>query len=161
METFNSWALSAVAASTVAGVISLLAPSGNFEKTIKIVITLFILVSFVMPFVRSGSVSGVFESNEGIKEFIEENELNNEVKSQVEDSLENVIVTQVEAFLSSSGVIFNYVEAKVNVDEANNVFVKSITIYAEDFFETEEAEKFIIDNFGIKPDIVFESEDQS
>ncbi len=159
METFKSWAVSSVTAAAVVAVISLLAPSGNLEKTMKFIIALFLLTAFILPFSRSDVAADFFDSNNGIKELIDENKLENEVKKQVADSLENAVETEICAYLSGIGIDFVSVEAKVSVDQENNVYTQSINIVLREKTPTYELDAFVSERFGIKPDVKFESED--
>lgn len=159
METFKSWAVSSVTAAAVVTVISLLSPSGNLEKSIKIIIALFLIAAFIMPFSKSDIVVESFDINRGIKEIIDENKLDNEVKKNVADSLENAVETEICAYLSGVGVDYVSVEAKVSVDRDNNVYTQSISIILSEKISTYELEKFVSERFEIKPDVKFESED--
>ncbi len=158
METFKSWALSAVTAATVAAVISLLTPSGNFEKTIKILITLFVLAAFVVPFVKSDVFADFSGVTDGIKEVIEDNELEKEVREEVADSLQNAVKAEISAYLLQNNIDVKYIGIKVCVEDDNNIFVEKITIALSEYIQTEEFEKYIATRFGVAPDFVLEQE---
>ena len=159
METFKSWAVSSVTAAAVVTVISLLSPSGNLEKSIKIIIALFLIAAFIMPFSKSDIAFESFDINRGIKEIIDENKLDNEVKKNVADSLENAVETEISAYFSGVDIDYVSVEAKVSVDQDNNVYTQSISIILSEKIPTYELEKFVSERFEIKPDVKFESED--
>ena len=52
MEVIKSWALSVTAAAIISAVISFVSPSGTLEKTVNMVIAIFVLLSFLTPFVK-------------------------------------------------------------------------------------------------------------
>ncbi len=159
MVTFKSWAISAVTAAAVVAVISLLTPSGSMEKTLKTIIGLFLLASFILPFSGSDIAAGLFDSNKGIKEIIDENKYENEMKKNVSDSLESAIETEICAYLSNAGVAFVNVEAEVSVDDKNNINTNSIVIVLRENIPNNEIITFISERFGVAPDVKVEPED--
>lgn len=159
MLTFKSWAVSAVTAAAVVCVISFLTPSGGMEKTLKTIIGLFLMASFILPFSGSDIASGLFESTKGIKEIIDENKYENEMKKSVSDSLENAIETEICAYLSNAEVDYIKVEAEVYVDSKNNIDTKSILIVLREDIQINEIVSFISERFGAEPDVIVESED--
>lgn len=158
METFKSWAASSVTAAAVAAVLSLLAPSGNIEKTIKIVIALFLLAAFILPFSRS-EVNLFLDSNKGIKEIIDENIAEKEMNKHIKDSLKSAVETEIRAYLSGVGIECVNVEAEVYVDDDKNICTQSISILLSKKIPTYELDVFVTERFGVKPDVKFESED--
>ena len=159
MLTFKSWAVSAVTAAAIVGVISLFTPSGSMEKTLKTVIGLFLLASFILPLSDSDITGSLFKSNEGIKEIIDENEYENEIKNNVSDSLESTIKTEICAYLSNAGVAFTDVEAHVSVDDKNNIETQSIVIVLREDVQIEDIIDFISERFGVVPEVKIEAED--
>jgi len=159
LETFKSCAVSSVTAAVISAVISLLAPSGNMEKTIKIIVVLFLLASFAVPFAQSEVVADFFDSNKGIKEIIDENKIDNKVKKEVKDSLENAVETEISAYLSGVDIAFVSVDAKVSVDYEMNISLESITVVLPNEIPTYDLEVFVSERFGLMPDVKFESEE--
>lgn len=159
MLTFKSWAVSVVTAAAVVCVISFFTPSGAMEKTLKTIIGLFLMASFILPFSGTDIASGLLESTNGIKEIIDENKYENEMKKSVSDSLENAIEAEICAYLSNAEVDYIKVEAEVYVDSKNNIDTKSILIVLREDIQINEIISFISERFGAEPDVIVESED--
>ncbi len=158
METFKSWAVSVVAAATIAAIISLLAPVGNFEKTIKIIVTLFVLASFIAPFVKSDIFDDFSGITDGMEEIIEENELENEVEEEIADSLKSAVESEISAYFAGKGIDITDIKTDVRIEDDNSIFVKRISIVLPGNTPTEEFENYISARFGVVPDFTFGSE---
>ena len=78
MEVIKSWALSVTAAAIISAVISFVSPSGTLEKTVNMVIAIFVLLSFLTPFVKIDRNELLSVEVEHINEWIEENKLKKE-----------------------------------------------------------------------------------
>ena len=99
-ETFSSWASGICAAAVISAAVTALIPSGNLEKSVKTVISVFLICSLVMPFVKgniaiNGDISKNIEEYEGA-----ENALLDEAQRQTEGFMKNSVVE----ILSENGI---------------------------------------------------------
>ncbi|MBR4049578.1 MAG: stage III sporulation protein AF [Clostridia bacterium] len=153
MENLKSWAVCVVVSSAVAAVIELLAPEGGGEKPVKFITSVFVLFAFVSPFADFEPLP--FEYTQGVEDFVEANELQEQIESQAKDSLEAQIKSMLSAYIESIGAVCESVEADVVINSDKDIYLDSITVFISD--GDEEAKRKITDysreNFGIVPEI--------
>lgn len=100
-ETFSSWAAGICAAAVISAAVTALIPSGNLEKSVKTVVSVFLICSLVMPFVK-GNVAINGDISKNIEEYEEtENALLDEAQRQTEEFMKNSVVE----ILSENGII--------------------------------------------------------
>jgi len=57
MEVFRTWALSIALAALAGGIVRLLAPKGAVEKSVRVVVAVFLLSAFLSPIITHGGAS--------------------------------------------------------------------------------------------------------
>ena len=153
MENLKSWAVCVIVSSAVAAAIELLVPEGGGEKPVKFITSVFVLFAFVSPFAAFEPLS--FEYTQGVEDFIEANELQEQIEAQAKDSLEAQIKSMLSAYIESIGVVCESVEADVVINSDKDIYLDSITVFISD--ADDEAKRKITDysreNFGIVPEI--------
>lgn len=153
MENLKSWAVSVVASSAVAAVIELLVPEGGGEKPVKFITSVFVLFAFVSPFAAFEPLS--FEYTQGVEDFIEANELQEQIEAQAKDSLETQIKAMLSAYVESIAVVCEGVEADVAINSEKDIYLDSITVLVSDCNEEakQKITEYAQENFGIVPEI--------
>lgn len=153
MENLKSWAVCVVVSSAVAAVVELLAPGGGGEKPVKFITSVFVLFAFVSPFADFEPLS--FEYTQGVEDFIEANELQEQIESQAKDSLESQIRSMLSAYIESIGAVCGSVEAVVSINSDKEIYLDSITVYISNGNEETRRKitEYSRENFGIVPEI--------
>lgn len=153
MENLKSWAVCVVVSSAVAAVVELLVPDGNGEKPVKFITSVFVLFAFISPFADFEPLS--IEYTQGVEEFIEANELQEQIESQAKDSLETQMKSMLSAYIESIGAVCESIEADVVINSDKDIYLDSISICVTN--GDEETKRKITDysreNFGIVPEI--------
>ena len=153
MENLKSWAVCVVVSSAVAAVVELLAPGGGGEKPVKFITSVFVLFAFVSPFADFEPLS--FEYTQGVEDFIEANELQEQIESQAKDRLESQIRSMLSAYIESIGAVCGSVEAVVSINSDKEIYLDSITVYISNGNEETRRKitEYSRENFGIVPEI--------
>lgn len=153
MENLKSWAVCVVVSSAVAAVVELLVPEGNGEKPVKFITSVFVLFAFVSPFADFEPLS--IEYTQGVDEFVEANELQEQIESQAKDSLEAQIRSMLTAYIESIGAACESVEANVVINPDKDIYLDSITVCISG--GDEETKRKITDysreNFDVIPEV--------
>ncbi|MBQ3498763.1 MAG: stage III sporulation protein AF [Clostridia bacterium] len=153
MDILKSWALSVTAASVIAAVITFVSPSGNIEKSVKTVTSLFMLLCFIVPLVNAD----VYKSDdiylEGISEWIDDGKLKKEVENEAISVLENEITAKIKAYTEEKGIYNSEIQVLVNVSDEYDIAIEKISIELKDNVDTYDIIKFVEDEFLITPEV--------
>ncbi len=153
MDILKSWALSVTAASVIAAVITFVSPSGNIEKSVKTVTSLFMLLCFIVPLVNAD----VYKSDdiylEGISEWIDDGKLKKEVENEAISVLENEITAKIKAYTEEKGIYNSEIQVLVNVSDEYDIAIEKISIELKDNVDTYDIIKFVEDEFSITPEV--------
>lgn len=151
LEALLSWAGSLVTAMIVAMVVSFIAPDDDSQKPIKLIIALFVLVSFFMPF-TSVELPGLDEVK-GFDEYVENSALEDSVENYAADLLSAQIVSSITAYLKNIGINSSDISVNIDIDDEKNISVKSITVKlnGSDLQKVSGLNGFCSENYGVKP----------
>lgn len=154
MEFIKTWTLSICITVLLATVFSLLVPKSSMGKTMKIIIAVFIFVSFILPVAR-----------------FDLSNINNKssVKSQSSDTLQDYSEINVElAKKSLKKTILNTLEeneiynAQVNITATmkdNEITVEKISVSVPSEYNAETVSKIIEEKLGINAEIILNGEE--
>ncbi len=129
MDFIKNWVLIIVSAAVVGSVALLLCPSGNMEKTVKTVISIFMLSAIVMPFASSGfmeldlrqynEISGeAYKENSGeILKEITTDEIENLIKKSLNDN--SIAYDDIMAVVSEYDNVINIEEIVLTVTDGS------------------------------------------
>ena len=157
METIKQWALSLLATCIVTAVVGFLVPSGKFEKTLKILTSLFLIFGFCIPLTKLDINTQAFDETNGIKTRIDEKLLEEEIEKEVVQVLENEIKNQITLYLSQRNISFTEIIPEIKIDADQNIEIISIIIKLNDMADINIIENFVYQRFGIVPEVDIES----
>lgn len=151
MEALLSWAGSLVTAMIVTMVVSFIAPDDESQKPIKLIIALFVLVSFFMPF--SSAELPSLDEVKGFDEYVENSALEDSVENYAADLLSAQIVSSITAYLKNIGINSSDISVNIDIDDEKNISVKSITVKlnGSDLKKVSGLNEFCSENYGVKP----------
>lgn len=159
MDVIKSWAYSVIAAASVTAAVSFLSPSGIFNKSMKIVIALFVLICFISPFIKS-DISEILSSDvEGISKWLYEGKVKRDADYEVKSMLEKTIQSGISAYLESKGAEKYRINAKVNIDESNNIRIQKIIISLFEEADIADLKSFVESEYEITPEITLSTEE--
>lgn len=142
MEFLKQWTACICITLVVSVIFSLLTPKGRMQGFYKMVISLFIFMSFLYPFksfdFKDFKISSSFN--------IEDVEDNNS------KAVENMISTQIKTVLKKHNV--NNASINVSVDyNGGEINVKDVTVAISDKYEIENVKTIIFDELGINAEV--------
>ena len=145
MEFVKEWTFTVCITLIVSVLISLLLPSGTIGKYSKIIISLFIFLSLLLPITKS-DITFAFPDMDS--QSIYENQ---------EEAYSELIEAQIKEKLSSAGYtgINISCEISVNSDENSEIEIKKLQAYIPDEYSKEEISKFIYDNLGMNVQVYY------
>ena len=114
MDFIKSWTLTIVTAAVIGSLIVTLTPSGGTEKTVRTVVSLFLLVSFFLPFIKENDFGFITQGNQPLFESAPEFD-HNELMS---DMMQNEVKRLVTEVLDSHSV--KYTEINVDISVSDN-----------------------------------------
>ena len=153
METIKSWAISVIAAAVITAVISIAAPTGNMNKSVKIITALFMLLCFASPLVNGDFETDFNGFDYEISEWLSDSELEAEIRNQITDKLENEIKSEVGAYLKNMEVNEFEIDVRIKADENNSIEIKKIEIVLPTHEKLSQISDYVYENFGIIPDV--------
>lgn len=159
MEVIKSWALSVTAAAIISAVISFVSPSGTLEKTVNMVIAIFVLLSFLTPFVKIDRNELFSVEVEHINEWIEENKLKKELEFETISILKNEIITKVNSYINEKMKIKSEVDVEINISENYDIVIEKIGIILYEQTDVSDLTKYIEDEFQVIAEINIIAED--
>lgn len=159
MEVIRSWALSVTAAAIISAVISFVSPSGTLEKTVNTVIGIFVLLSFLTPFVKIDRNELFSVEVEHINEWIEENKLKKELEFETISILKNEIISKVNSYINEKMKCKSEVDVEINISENYDIVIKKIVIILYEQTDVSDLTKYIEDEFQVIAEINIIAED--
>ena len=150
MNGLRSWTASVIAAAVLAGVMEAFLPKHRFEKSVKVLLTLFLLVSFLSPLL--GSASGPQRLKSGLDDLLDQYEAQQALEQTVRQTLAREIEASVAAFAAENGFLVDRVKARVTVDANHKITVDRIEIIMAGTMEQQrELNEFVFDSFSVQP----------
>ncbi len=142
MDFIKQWTLTISATLIISIIFSLLTPKGNMGRFFKIVLAMFIFVSFIYPIKNADFDFEIPLFDE--TEFIDSQE----------SAYENIVKTNIENILTEG----NYINSKVNVKISLNgeeISVNSLEIGILDEFDKKEVKNYITDKTGFNAEVYY------
>lgn len=150
MEGIRAWASSVIAAAILAGVVEFALPKTHLEKSVKVLLSLFMLISFLSPAV--GLLTAPQRTKSGLDELLEEYEAQEALEQTVRETLEQEIVSSIKAYAAQQGAALEKATATVHVDGNNNIAVERIEITVTGTAESKKAiDEYCWRSFSVHP----------
>ncbi|MGN0532097.1 MAG: stage III sporulation protein AF [Eubacterium sp.] len=141
MGFVRQWTLCVCITLIISVIFSLLSPNGSLNKFYKIIISLFVFLSFLYPFTQ-------FQ----FKEFKIDNNSNYEMNIRTESAYESMMEMSIKQYLQEQDITAN-VDCMMSLD--NDVIdIQSIQIAVDDTCDTEEIESMIFEKFGLNSKVI-------
>ncbi|MBE6755031.1 MAG: stage III sporulation protein AF [Clostridia bacterium] len=135
MDLLKQWMISLVFCAIIGAVVNILTPKGGTERVMKVVVATFLICAFLSPFITGDGLESDFE----LPEFSEnKSDLSDSISESMLSQAEFQSVLETESLLESLEVDFISVEAAADVNEENQIYIKSITVTAYEKFSYRE-----------------------
>lgn len=145
MDFIKGWTLSVCFTVIIAVLFSFLTPKGNMGKFFKIIISLFICISFFYPLSIKGFKSVSFD-NQIITD------------SNTNYAVENMISSKIKAVLTKNDVIGADVNCDVYVNDKNEIEITSVQVAVSSNYELEFVKQLIFDELNIVARVIYVGE---
>ena len=148
MEFLKQWSFCVCLTLVISVIFSVLSPGGEMKRFYKIMISVFIFISFIYPLkdynmseFKPDISSQIFEINENSNK-----------------SYENEINRIIKTFLREKGITAN-VSSKVSFNiENSEIEVKSVVISIPEEYSKSEVQSLVFDKLGINSKVVYVGE---
>lgn len=124
MEALHLWVTGLCSAAIICAVVTLLTPSGAMEKSVKSVVSVFLICMIILPFFKEKLTFSTNSSNILDESSSTAESMNNEVRMQTESYLKST----VEGVLNKNGISFREVVIDMEMTD-NSISIKSVTVF--------------------------------
>lgn len=144
MEFLKQWTMCVCITLVISVIFSLFTPRGRMAGFYKIIISLFIFISFLYP-LKSFDIDD-FKADEIFSEY--------EYESAQETAYETMINNQVKSVLTENKVIGASVSSRIEIDN-DEATVSYVQIAVPDEYEAEKIEEMIFNSLGINAEVIY------
>ncbi len=145
MEFFKQWSMCVCLSLIVSVVFSLIAPKGSMQRFYRVLISVFILVSFLLPLKNAPS----FRLDWSAFGLVNETEQNRQTVYQ------NYICRAVENYLTDHGIQGAHVSCKVLYRaDSGEIDVQEITVALPDEYDCRLVQKDVLDDMGFNARVI-------
>lgn len=135
MEVLKQWMISLIICAIIGAVVNILTPKGGTERVMKVVVATFLICAFLSPFISGEGIEADFE----LPEFSQnKSDLSESISASMLAQAESQTVEETKALLRSLNVDYISVEAVADINEENQIYMKSITVTADEKFSYRE-----------------------
>ena len=124
MEFIKNWVLTVVLSAVTGAVILMLCPTGNMERTVKTIVSLFLILSFIVP----ASKGYIPELKIDEKPYRSETELSEESDRVLTELMAQEIKKRTEQLLADNSVAYDELKVVV-IQEADSIVLEEIIVY--------------------------------
>ena len=138
MDFFKQWTIFVCMTVLMWVVFSFLTPKGSMGRFYKMIISLFIFLSFLYPFSQSKINFSIPEI-----ETVNTYSINNEM-----------IESQIKTCLTENNIIGANVNCRSSINSDNEIVVEKVVVSVSDDYDTATVQKLIYDNLSINAEVV-------
>lgn len=144
MESVKNWILTIVTVAVAGSVILMISPTGNMQKNVKTVISLFLLMAFILPMARGEipqfdwedtlviSENSISENSDQILRKITASEVENSVAEILNDN--NIAYYDIDAQFTINNNEINITKIVIELDTSNSVTDEKVkSVIKEEF----------------------------
>ncbi len=147
MDFIKQWTFCVCATLLVSLILTVLSPDGGMKNFYRIIISVFIFISFLYPF------NGL--SFDDI-DFFDRESLSSE-ELNINEPYENMIKSRIKSVLDENGISGSDINASVEIKD-NEINVKSVQIAVSSEYDSENVKNIIFDNLGINARVIYNGE---
>lgn len=140
MDFIKEWTLTICITLIISIIFSMITPKGNMGKFFKIILSIFIFLSFIYP-LKNNDLDFSFP-NFNIESF----------ENQEQESYENLIETQINESLVSAGYNSCIIDAKVEYSN-NEINIKKLRISVPDEYNTDDVKNYLFEKLGLVAEV--------
>lgn len=146
METVRTWAMGICTAAVISAAVTALIPRGSLEKSVRAVVSVFLICSIVSPLI---AYKGSYINESSI--FIEE-ETEAALYDEIARQTENQIKRAVEDVLRKNGIQFEKVDIQLELKE-EEIVVTSVSVINTNT-ASQNVKQLIMQELGIEAEVI-------
>lgn len=156
MVVLRQWAICITASSLVGAVVYALAPKGNIQKAMKVVISIFFICAILSPFLAGKKISFKDDIEKVSISKYKENSVNKKINSNINNEMlkasKNLIEQQTKSILYSQQIYNGQIHANMDIDKKGSIFIKTIEINltSKDMLKKNKIIKLISSSFKLE-----------
>lgn len=144
MEFIKEWTFSLCVTLIASVIITLLIPSGSVGKYGKMIVSLFIFLSLLLPLKGGGDISFDFDGID--MEALAEDQ---------NDTYSSLIAAQTKKLLNENGYSGINIECTSYLNQDNEIEITDFSVYIPDDYSIDEIKDFIYSNLGIAAEVYY------
>lgn len=145
MEFIKQWTFCVCISLITASIFSLLAPRGSMQGFFKLLISVFVFISFLVPLQNAGKID--FD--------LSKIEITDELQLSQNSTAQTMINAEVKRFLDDNEIIGSDVSSIVRYDKSSGeIDIKDLQVAVSDEYDKSEVEALIFDSLGIKARVI-------
>lgn len=142
MDFLKEWTLTVCVTLIISIIFSVLSPKGNMGRYFKVIIAMFIFISFLLP-LRNADFDFEFPEFDSAQ-----------FEDSRESAYESIIENSVKRTLDEGGYISSSVYVKLDYND-NEIEIKKLEVGISDEFDKELVKKHIADKTGFNADVYY------
>lgn len=153
MEEIKTWAFSICCASVAGGILNLLLPEGNVQKTYKTVFCIFFLCIIISPLSEINFSKTDFLKNKN-NSFSEEKISENEFIKNSSAYIEEEIINSVNEIFMEENLYAEEICVNVNISEEGSIDINKFALTFKNLENADSFKEKVFQKTGIKPEII-------
>lgn len=142
MDFVKQWTLTVSTTLIISIIFSLLTPKGNMGRFYKIILSVFIFISFVYPLTENNFSISLPEFDDTI------------IVDEQQKSYENIVENTIKNKLNSAGYKNSSVSAEISYED-NLITVNSLKVLIQDNYDINEVKSYIKKETGYNPEVYY------
>lgn len=142
MDFVKQWTLTVSTTLIISIIFSLLTPKGNMGRFYKIILSVFIFISFVYPLTENNFSISLPEFDDTI------------IVDEQQKSYENIVENTIKNKLNSAGYENSRVSADISYED-NLITVNSLKVLIQDNYDINEVKSYIKKEMGYNPEVYY------
>lgn len=142
MDFVKQWTLTVSTTLIISIIFSLLTPKGNMGRFYKIILSVFIFISFVYPLTENNFSISLPEFDGTI------------IVDEQQKSYENIVENTIKNKLNSAGYKNSSVSADISYED-NLITVNSLKVLIQDNYDINEVKSYIKKEMGYNPEVYY------
>ena len=145
MEFFRQWTFCVCVSLVTASVFSLFAPRGSMQGFFKLLISVFVFISFLVPLQNAGKLDVDLSKIE----------ITDELRLSQNSTAQTMLNSEVSRVLQENNILGADVRSTVRYDtNSGEMDIKDLQVAVSDEYNKSEVESLIFDSLGIKARVI-------
>lgn len=133
MNELKQWAITVTLCALVGTIVYIITPEGNIKKSVKVVVSIFFIAALLSPFIKGDKIDINLNLNKKYSsESVTDSKLQDNINKQMLEAAKESTIAEIKSILYSYKIYDGQIEADMDINDKNSIFIKSITIFIDD-----------------------------